>query len=79
MSVRGAFVRLPGTRAPIISSSGSPSTSLFAPALSEGGPRGLADEDRICGVRASLPYALEGVGAASEFSARSSKEDMVCV
>jgi hypothetical protein len=77
MSVRGAFVRLPGTRAPMISSSGSPSISLFAPALSEGGPRGLADEDRISGVRASLPMALEGVGAASELSARSRRDDMV--
>jgi hypothetical protein len=78
ISVRGAFVRLPGTRAPIISSSGSPSTSLFAPALSEGGPRGLAEEDRICD-RLALPTSLEaeGVGAASELRARSSREDIV--
>ena len=65
-------MRLPGTRAPIISSSGSPSTSLSAPGVA---PGGLED----CGVLASLPPNwLEGVGAAaSELSARSKREDMV--
>jgi hypothetical protein len=78
-SVRGMLARRPGILAPTTSSSGKPSTSLFAPLLSEGGPRGLADEERIRGVRPGMPASLEGVGAASELRTASSREDMMCM
>ena len=57
--------------------SGKPSASLFAPLLSEGGPRGRAEEERICCERRGLPASLEGVGAASELRTASSRDDMV--
>ena len=75
ISARGALLRLPGTRFPTTSLSGYPSASLFAPALSDGGPRGLADDDRICD-RLGLPTSLDGVGAASEFRTASRREDI---
>jgi hypothetical protein len=79
MSVLGALVRLPGIRAPTTSSSANPSPSLFAPALSDGGPRGRAEDERICCGRLKLPASLEGVGAASELRTASSRDDMVWV
>ncbi len=78
ISVRGTLARLPGARAPMTSSSAN-STSLFAPALSEGGPRGLAEEDRICCDRRGLPTSLDGVGAASELRTASRRDDIVQV
>lgn len=69
----------PGTRAPTTSSSGKPSTSLFAPALSDGGPRGRAEDDRTFGALRAFPASLEGVGAASECRMASSSDDMVFV
>jgi hypothetical protein len=62
------------TLEPTTSSSGKPSTSLFAPALSEGGARGR-EEERYW-ERLGAPASLEGVGAASDCSAASSSEDM---
>jgi hypothetical protein len=73
------LARLPGIRAPTTSSSGNPSISLFAPALSEGGPRGLAEDERMCCDSLALPASLEGVGAASELRTASSKDDMMCL
>jgi hypothetical protein len=73
------LARLPGMRPPTTSSSGKASTSLFAPALSEGGPRGLAEDERICCERLKLPASLDGVGAASELRTASSKDDIVRV
>jgi hypothetical protein len=78
MSVLGALGRLLPPLAPTTSSSGNASTSLFAALLSEGGPRGLADEDRMPDDRGVGPPAvLAGVAAASECRTASRREDIV--
>lgn len=77
MSVLGPLALLPGTLAPTTSSSANPSISLFAPALSEGGPRGRAEEERIRCNRCALPMSLEGVGATSELRTASKSDDML--
>lgn len=78
MSVLGPLVRLAPPLAPTTSSSGKASMSLFAPLLSEGGPRGLAEEDRMPDERGVGPPAvLAGVAAASECKTASKREDMI--
>ena len=78
MSVLGALGRLAPPLAPTTSSSGNASISLFAPLLSEGGPRGLAEEERMPDDRGvGPPTVLAGVAAASECRTASKSEDMV--
>ena len=76
ISVRGPFTLRPGALEPTTSSSGKPSPSLWAAALSEGGARGRTEEERICCERRGLPASLDGVGAASECRTASRRDDM---
>lgn len=80
ISCRGPAERRTVPRAPTTSSSGKPSISLFAPALSDGGPRGREGE-RFCGRLPAWDAVEAGVAVSrpklSEPMTASTREDML--